>query len=206
MPQSTAEMVILALLICASAGLFWVRFRKVPAVLRAARPNREFHLRPLGPRIRQFLWEVMLQGKVIRERPAAGLAHAFVFWGFCAFAAITVNHLAEGFGARLIPADSPAGLAYMWFVAVFAFAVAVAIAGLFVRRFFVRPRWLGPVSPESGVIAGLIFLLMVTYLLRMPGLGFPEESTAGRSARSGRIGALQGNTVRSGDCRDNPHS
>ena len=33
------------------------------------------------------------------------------------------------------------------------------------RRFFVRPRWLGEkVSIESGVIAGLIFLLMVSYL------------------------------------------
>ena len=31
----------------------------------------------------------MLQGKVIRERPLPGLAHAFVFWGFCAFALIT---------------------------------------------------------------------------------------------------------------------
>jgi Fe-S oxidoreductase len=43
--------------------------------------------------------------------------------------------------------------------------VAVSISGLFVRRFFVRPKWLGEkVSAESGVIAGLIFLLMVTYL------------------------------------------
>ena len=42
--------------------------------------------------------------------------------------------------------------------------VAISIAGLFVRRFIVRPVWLGPVSPESGVIALLIFILMVTYL------------------------------------------
>ncbi len=33
------------------------------------------------------------------------------------------------------------------------------------RRFVVRPRWLGAkVSVESGVIAGLIFVLMATYL------------------------------------------
>ncbi len=49
-------------------------------------------------------------------------------------------------------------------MAVWAVAVAVAIAGLFVRRFVVRPKWLGEVSPESGVIALLIFVLMVTYL------------------------------------------
>jgi heterodisulfide reductase subunit C len=44
-------------------------------------------------------------------------------------------------------------------------ACAVSILGLFIRRFLVRPQWLGKqVSWESGVIAGLIFLLMVTYL------------------------------------------
>ncbi len=42
--------------------------------------------------------------------------------------------------------------------------MAIAIAGLFVRRFFVRPKWLGELSYESGVIALLIFVLMVTYL------------------------------------------
>ena len=46
---------------------------------------------------------------------------------------------------------------------VWALLVAVSIAGLFVRRFVVRPKWLGEkVSVESGVIAGLIFLLMAT--------------------------------------------
>ena len=28
----------------------------------------------------------------------------------------------------------------------------------------IRPKWLGPLSPESGIIALLIFLLMITYL------------------------------------------
>ena len=30
----------------------------------------------------------------------AGIAHAFVFWGFCAFGLVTLNHLAAGFGWR----------------------------------------------------------------------------------------------------------
>jgi len=42
---------------------------------------------------------------------------------------------------------------------------AIGIFGLFVRRFFVRPRWLGQkVSYESGIIAALIFILMVIFL------------------------------------------
>ena len=39
----------------------------------------------------QFVSEVLLQAKVIRDRPLAGIAHAFVFWGFCAFALITLD-------------------------------------------------------------------------------------------------------------------
>jgi Fe-S oxidoreductase len=56
-------------------------------------------------------------------------------------------------------------------VALWAVAVAISIAGLFVRRFVVRPKWLGEVSAESGFIALLIFTLMVTYLT---GLWFGE--------------------------------
>ena len=100
-----------------------------------------------------------------------------MFWGFCAFGLITINHIAVGFGGRILSPESGFGKFYFGFVAVWAAAVAVSIAGLFVRRFLVRPKWLGEVSPESGFIAFLIFLLMVTYLA---GLRYPESSMAGR--------------------------
>jgi Fe-S oxidoreductase len=170
---------VLIVLIAASVGLFWLRLRRVLDVVRHSRPTPDYAIRPLGPRIRKFLWEVMLQGKVIRERPLPGLAHAFVFWGFCAFALITINHVGEGFGARILDRGSPFGRFYTGFVAFWAVAVAVAIAGLFVRRFAVRPKWLGKVSPESGVIALLIFTLMVTYLAA---LWLVEDSTGWRVA------------------------
>jgi Fe-S oxidoreductase/CDP-diglyceride synthetase len=181
MQLSTLETMVLAVLIAASVGLFWWRFRKVVKVVRGARVDADFRLRPLGWRVRKFVWEVLLQGKVIRERPLPGLAHAFVFWGFCAFALFTVHHVAMGFGVTLLDAERPFGRYYHWLVAVFAAAVAVSIAGLFVRRFFVRPLWLGKVSPESGVIAGLIFVLMITYLAGMPGVGLHEETALGRA-------------------------
>ena len=161
----------------ASLGLTWLRFRKVLRAIRGSRATPDFRLEPLGPRIRQFLWEVMAQGKVIRQRPLPGLAHAFVFWGFCAFALITVNHVASGFGTRFLWPEAGFGKFYFAFVAVWAVAVAVSIAGLFARRFLVRPVWLGEVSPESGVIAGLIFVLMATYL---GGLWMGDATTAGR--------------------------
>jgi Fe-S oxidoreductase len=159
-----AERIVLVLLLAASlAGFSW-RARRVVEVIWRARPTTDFRVKPLGPRVRQFLWEVVLQGKVISQRPLPGLAHALVFWGFCAFALITINHIASAFGAGFLSQNRGFGRFYFGFVAVWAMAVAIAITGLFARRFFVRPRWLGDVSGESGIIAGLIFLLMVTYL------------------------------------------
>jgi Fe-S oxidoreductase len=162
---STPESALFVLLLIASLYGFWRRFGPILAKIRASKKDPGYSLKPIGPRIGAFVWEVLLQGKVIRERPLPGLAHAFVFWGFCAFAGITVSHVAEGLGLELLPREHPAVMIYRVFAALFAGAVAVAIAGLFVRRFFVRPTWLGSkVSVESGVIAGLIFALMVTYL------------------------------------------
>jgi Fe-S oxidoreductase len=175
---SWLEMAILAILLCLSGSLFWRRFRKPVDAIRRSRSNPDFHLQPIAPRIRQFVWEVLLQGKVIRERPLPGIAHAFVFWGFCAFALITLNHLAAGFGLPFLDRGGAFGRIYVGFVAVFAVAVAVSIAGLAIRRFVAQPKWLGTVSPESGIIALFIFILMVTYLA---GLKLDESGVAARA-------------------------
>src|SRR4051794_22928787 len=162
---STAEVVLLAILIVLSlVGFFW-RFDRVLRNIFTARKDPDFHLAPVGKRVWDFFWEVLCQAKVIKERPLPGLAHAFVFWGFLAFALVSLNHFAAGFRLGFLDADSWIGGFYFWFAAAFALLVAVSIAGLFVRRFFVRPIWLGrKVSYESGVIAFLIFALMTTYL------------------------------------------
>jgi Fe-S oxidoreductase len=177
-PPSLPEKLVLAILICLSAAGFWYRFRGFVHIVSAARPDPDFELGDLVPRIRRFVWEVLLQGTVIQQRPIPGVAHAFVFWGFCAFAPITVNHIAAGFGVPILSRTGAFGRLYFGFVALFAVAVAVSIAYLAVRRFILRPIWLGKVSPESGVIAGLIFLLMVTYLA---GLSLADTSAAGRA-------------------------
>jgi Fe-S oxidoreductase/uncharacterized membrane protein YhaH (DUF805 family) len=156
---------LLSVLIAASAGLFLRRFWPVLSRIRRSRPDPGFSLDPLGKRIWDFFSEVMLQSRVISQRPLPGIAHAFVFWGFCAFALVTIDHFARGFGFSLLDPAGTFGRVYFGMAALFAIAVMVSIAGLFVRRFFVRPKWLGEkVSVESGVIAFLIFTLMWTYL------------------------------------------
>src|SRR6185436_17842939 len=115
--------------------------------------------------------------KVIRQRPLAGIAHAFVFWGFGVFAVVTLNHLAAGFGLRFLDPTTIFGAFYFAFAGLWAILVAISIAGLFVRRFLVRPKWLGELSPESGWIALLIFALMLTYFI---GLRVEENTAAGK--------------------------
>jgi Fe-S oxidoreductase len=159
-PESALFLVLLA----ASIFGFWTRFGRVWRIVRQSKPDPDFRLQPVARRVGGFVWEVMLQGKVISQRPLAGIAHALVFWGFCVFALITVNHFAEGVHLGFLDRYGFFGTLYLDIAAVFAACVAVSIAGLAFRRFVIRPKWLGPLSPESGIIALLIFLLMATYL------------------------------------------
>jgi Fe-S oxidoreductase len=159
------EKLLLAALIIASITLFWRRFGEVLRKILQSRKDPNFHLAPIGKRVWDFVWEVLCQAKVIRERPLPGVAHAFVFWGFCAFAIVTLNHIAAGFGISFLDPSGLISRFYLYLAAAFAVACAVGIAGLFLRRFLIRPRWLGKkISYESGFIALLIFVLMVTYL------------------------------------------
>jgi Fe-S oxidoreductase len=169
---------IVIVLFAASLALFWLRLRRVLETIQGAKPTADFSVAPFGPRIRRFLSEVMGQSKVVEQRILPGLAHAFVFWGFCAFALITVNHIASAFGLRFLWPSRGFGRVYYEFVSVWAVLVAISITGLFIRRFFTRPVWLGEISAESGVIAALIFILMVTYL---GGLYFEERTAGGKT-------------------------
>ncbi|MFC5861388.1 (Fe-S)-binding protein [Acidicapsa dinghuensis] len=172
---SIIEKVLLAVLIMLSVVLFWLRFGVVLDKILKSRRDPSFRLTHLGKRAWDFFSEVICQSKVIRQRPLPGLAHAFVFWAFLAFALVTTNHVATGFGLDLLGSRNRSGWVsiafsdvYFGLAGLFAVACAISIAGLFVRRFFARPTWLArpdhELSYESGVIAGLIFALMATYL------------------------------------------
>jgi Fe-S oxidoreductase len=172
---SALEILLLLLAIAASAGLFFWRFRPILRNILNSKKDADFSLHPLGRRVGEFVWEVLCQAKVIRQRPAPGIAHAFVFWGFLAFALVSLNHFAVGLRLGFLSPGSLIGGFYFIFAGIWAALVAVSITGLFVRRFVIRPKWLGSkVSYESGVIAILIFLLMVTYL----GMFFVPEGSA----------------------------
>jgi len=162
---SVSEKLLFLALALTSFAAFWRRFGLVLDKILQSKKDPSFHLFPLGKRVWDFFWEVLCQAKVVRERPLPGIAHAFVFWAFCAFALVTLNHCAAVFGIGFLNPSGSFGRLYFYFAAVFAVACAAGILALFIRRFLVRPQWLGAkLSWESGFIALLIFALMATYL------------------------------------------
>jgi Fe-S oxidoreductase len=165
-PQHFAvwERSLFVVLVGASIYGFWRRFGPILGKILQSKKDSDFHLFPIGKRVWDFVWEVLLQAKVIRERPLAGLAHALVFWAFCAFALVTLNHCAVIFGIGFLDPAGRVEQLYFDFAAIFAIACAMGILGLFVRRFLVRPKWLGELSWGSGLVALLIIALMATYL------------------------------------------
>jgi Fe-S oxidoreductase len=91
---------------------------------------------------------------------------------------VTIDHGLAGVGADLVRPDSAVGGFYFWLAALFAIAVTASMAGLAVRRFIVRPRWLGSFSGGSALITILILTLMITFLLGWAVL--PEDTAGGR--------------------------
>src|SRR5262249_10298969 len=129
-------------------------------------------------RLKRFLLDVVLQARTIRERPATGLMHAFVFWGFVAFAGYTIVEFLYGLGIVDLT-RTRVFEAYRALLVPFSVAVLVGITYLLIRRAFVRPIALGAhVSGESIVIGLFISALMVTFLLTFT---LPEGSSAAQA-------------------------
>ena len=118
-----------------------------------------------GSRLWRVLTEVVLQSKVIGERPFVGICHALVFWGFVAFAGYSGIQFLKGLGIADLT-GAPWFRLYAIGVAPFAVAVLAGILALLVRRVWFRPLALGDtLSVESVVIGLFIAALMITFLL-----------------------------------------
>jgi Fe-S oxidoreductase len=163
------ERLVFLALCAASLGYFlqvlWVRLRPIRRA-RVKLPT-DHAARRLG----QAFAEVMLQTRVIRERPAAGVLHALVMWGFFAFAWVSLEHLSLGVTGLDSPHTGEGW--YGAFAAFWAVAVLIGILGLAFRRFVLRPPVLGKLSVSSTLVAALIAALMVTYLAGWRGIADP---------------------------------
>ena len=157
-----SEAILIALATTASLAYFSVAVAKRLAPMLHAK-ERNLRLDRLPARLWAVFAEVMLQARVIRERPVTGVLHALVMWGFCAFSWVSLEHFAIGLAGFEAPAGGESW--YSGFAAAWAVAVLAGIGGLSFRRFALRPRSLGQhVSLTSALVSFLIIVLMVTYL------------------------------------------
>jgi Fe-S oxidoreductase len=158
------EQGLLAALVVASALVF---FRDLSRQLRKVTPGKAERPRTdrLPSRLLRVVREVVFQSRVVGGRPVAGTLHALVFVGFAIFAFETTDHFLEPFHlpflATLFGSFLPLFRAALL---VTALLVSVGILGLFYRRFFMRRVSPDPKSYSSGVVALLIFVLMLTYV------------------------------------------
>lgn len=160
-------------LVLAGVGTFAVQMAtRVRAI--AAAPGALSIDQPVR-RLRQFVVDVVFQGRVIRGKPWVGFAHLFVFWGFVAFGGYTLVETLHGLGIADLTASRVFTI-YKWALVPFCVAVLTGIVLLLIRRGVVRPRALGTrVSAESMLIGAFIVVLMVTFLLD---LWLPAASAA----------------------------
>ena len=155
------EKIILASLMLAALGSFGFEIARRVAII--SKGTGSLPLDRFLERIYRVFMEVIIQEKVIRERPWPGLAHAFVFWGFLIFGLVTIDHFAIGFHKPIL--SEKAHIAYSYIVIPFAVLVIIGILFLAYRRFITRPKVLGKISPTSGLVALFIVVLMITYII-----------------------------------------
>ncbi len=150
-------------LVVALTGI-WLFFRTVNRRLFSVFPRHgDLPFDHIPRRLWRVFVEVILQYRVVRDRPVVGIMHAAVLWGFLAFGWVSAKHML--LGLRGLDAATGERTWYGAVVAVFALAVLAAMIGLSFRRFVLRPKALGKLSPTSAAVAFLISALMVTYLL-----------------------------------------
>ena len=164
-----------AAFIALSVGSVWLFLKTLNRRLFSVFPRHgDLPLDDIPKRLWRLFVEVILQYRVVRDRPIVGILHAAVLWGFFAFAWVSAEHLLLGLRGLAKAPATPSW--YGTFVAAWALAVLVAMMGLSFRRFILRPETLGKLSASSGVVAILISTLMATYLLSWR--VFPVASTA----------------------------
>src|SRR5262245_37975701 len=170
-----AAIVLWTLVLLAGGAFAWQLATRIRLIAAA---SDHFSFDHPAHRIWRFIVDVLLQWTTLRERPIAGAAHAFVFWGFVAFAVYTIVEFLFGLG--LVDLTQTNWFhTYRLMLIPFASAVLLGIVYLLIRRAVFRPIALGTsVSIESVVIALFITALMATFLAVFR---LDESSAAGRT-------------------------
>ncbi len=151
------------LLIAAVAGFLLVAGRQL-RVVREGQPDPG-RLDEIGKRLGRVIREVLFQTRVVGGRPIAGTLHALVFLAFLLFILETTSMFLEPFGLEYLHALMGDALPlFRTIVMIAAAACAISMLGLAFRRFVLVSHSPDPKAYESGFVALLIVLLMLTYI------------------------------------------
>ncbi|TNF50076.1 MAG: 4Fe-4S dicluster domain-containing protein [Deltaproteobacteria bacterium] len=117
-----------------------------------------------GARIAGLLKDVLLQTKVMVVR-GPGIAHGLFFWGFfLLFIGTCLILLQADFTDLFFDIKFLKGTFYLYFSLILDLAGLVAVvmlAGLFVRRYLVRPEGLESIK-DDAIMHGLLFAILLT--------------------------------------------
>jgi Fe-S oxidoreductase len=150
-------------------GVFGYTTRKYIGFFRITRGG--FPVRNIAGRILVTLGVALGQARIFR-RPAVGLLHALVFWGFCVILIGSIEMIIDGLaGTQRI--FHVAGTVYDVVIAsgdVFALVIALAILAFLVRRLFLNVRRFSGmemkhISHIDATIALVLILLLMISLL-----------------------------------------
>jgi len=161
---STLEKYVFLILLVGALSIFAVLARKIVAVIKSGAKDSG-RLSAPGTRFLRIVREVLLQSRVVSGRPIVGLLHTAVFLAFLLFILETVNMFLEPFGfgyLHVLPGDSLH--TFRVFVVIIAVFCTISMVGLTFRRFVLVKISPDPKSYESGFVALLIILLMLTYI------------------------------------------
>lgn len=145
----------------AVAVMLWGLWRRLP-LYRQGRPLDRFDR--FSERFDSLLTTVLGQEKIFRVKDG-GLPHALFFWGFLTlFVGTLLVMLQADFFTPLMQVNILSGKFYEGFSLVLDFAGVVALlmlAGLFIRRFIIRPEGLDIVDDDYRVYF-LLFAILIT--------------------------------------------
>lgn len=155
--------IFIFLVLAAAAGFLLIAGRQL-RVVREGRPDPG-RLADPGRRLIRVVKEVLFQSRVVGGRPVVGSFHAAVFLAFLFFILETMSMFLEPFRLGYLHALMGDVLpAFRMVVMIAAAACALSMAALAFRRFALLRYSPDPKSYESGFVALLIVLLMLTYI------------------------------------------
>ncbi|HDR89410.1 MAG TPA: 4Fe-4S dicluster domain-containing protein [Bacteroidetes bacterium] len=164
-----SKQVVFALSLLITLGVFAWTTARIVAFFRLTKPA--FPVKDWGKRFKRVLTEVFGQSKMFR-RPAVGLMHALVFWGFLVILFGSIEMVIDGLAdtERFLAVLGPVYDVLIAFGDVFALVVLVAVIAFLIRRVAMDiPRFGGEemkhTSHLDAILAlSLIGLLMITLL------------------------------------------